>query len=476
MTDKIIEGTRNGEPRRRLVLGLLCTAFFTVVTDSTSVFTALPSIQSDVDFNGLGVHWVVTAFALTSGGFLLLGGRLSDHLGRRRMFLCGTGIFAAASFLCGVAWSPVVLILARAVQGAAGAITTPAALSILLRTFPDGPSRNRALGIWGALGGIGATAGLLLGGPVTEFLGWEWIFFVNIPLGIAVLIAGRLVLEPDERRSRETPRFDIAGALAVTGALTVLVHTIVGIPRYGLSDTRTLGGGVACALLFGLFVHIERRSAAPLVPFRIFSSPVLVGGNVVVLVAGMAVDGMLYLFTVYSQAVLGYSALQFGLTMTVMTGSSVVAVYLGQELVSRFGFRVVASVGMGLLSLASLLLARSAERGGAAAVPALLIFGIGMGAAFVASQIAALSDVAPSDEGLAAGIEETSFAIGSPLGVAVVAAVSRTYADRPDGSNLSGVTDGFVVAFAAVALLTTIGLVVATLPLKRSTTISSTNR
>lgn len=450
--------------RRWFVLAMLCTAFFTVVTDSTSVFTALPSIQRDLLFASGGLHWIVTAFAVASGGLLLLGGRLADRFGRRRMFCSGTGLFVCASLLCGLAWSPVILITARTFQGVAAAIVTPAALAILINTFEAGADRNRALGVWGGLGGIGATAGLLLAGPITEFLGWEWIFFINVPLGSSVLVVGPLLIPKDQEPVTMGRSFDLTGAVLITLAVAVLVYAIVSAPLRGWASVHTIVAFTIALLGLLAFLLVERRTFDPLIPSRVFRSSALVVGNVVVLIAGMSVDGMLYLFTLYAQTLLGYTALRFGLTMTLMTGTSVVAVSIGQALVGRFGYRVVAAGGMALIGCGSLLLTGVAARGYTVVVPGLLLFGLGMGCAFVASQIAALTDVDEADAGLAAGIEETSFAIGSPLGVAVLAAAIAGF----DVQTAAPSSD-LAPAFGIVALFAFVGCVAALGLLRRRT-------
>lgn len=445
-----------GERRRWLALAVLCTIFFVSVTDSTIVYTALPSIDDDLNFAGSGVEWIILAYALTTGGFLLLGGRAADLLGRRRMFMVGVTVFTAASLLCGFSWSAGMLIAARAAEGIGAAIMTPAALSILMATFPDGPARNKALGIWGSLGGIGATVGLLLGGPITDGLGWEWVFFVNVPIGVAVLVLAPLLLS--ESRERHAHRsFDGAGAFTITGGLLALVYALVQAPDHGWSSVQTIGLLATAIALICSFVIIESRSSAPLVPLRIFRSRTLVGGNVVVLAAGMSVDAVLFGFTLYAQQVLGYSAVQFGLAMGGMTVMSFVGVFAGQHFVTNVGFRIVATVGMVLIGAGSLLLTQVSDTSGFVGVIAagLAIFWPGMGAAFVASQIAALAGVAERDAGLASGIEETAFSVGSTMGVAIASTIVASHADLAAGIRT---TFGAVVVFAAVGLVAAVVL------------------
>lgn len=441
------------DPRRWWALALLCTAFFVGVTDSTIVYTALPTIEEKLGFSGSDVQWVVLAYLLTSGGFLLLGGRVADLLGRRRVFLAGVCLFTGASLVCGLSWSGGVLIAARAVEGLGAAIMVPAALSILMATFPEGAERNQALGVWGSLGGIGATVGLLLGGPLTDGLGWQWIFFVNVPVGVGVLVLSPGLLG-ESRQAGHRRSFDVAGAVTVTVALLAFVYAVVEAPTAGWTAARTVGLLVAAAALAGLFVFVEGRARAPLVPLRIFRSRTLVGGNLVVLAAGMAVDGLLFTFTLYAQQVLGYSAVRFGLAMAVMTVTSFVGVFVGQHLVTRVGVRPVAAVGMFLIGVGSLLLTQvSADSGFFGEIFfGLAIFGPGMGAAFVASQIAALAGVAERDSGLASGIEETAFTIGNTLGVAVLSTIAASRTDLVPGSQ---------AAFAGAVGFAVLGLIAA---------------
>jgi EmrB/QacA subfamily drug resistance transporter len=459
------------DPRRWKALALLGTAFFMVILDSTIVYVALPKIQQDLGLAASGVQWVVSAYLLSFGGFLLLGGRLADLLGRRRMFMIGAGLFAASSLTCGLAWSGPVLIGSRVVQGISAAIMAPTALSLLTTTFQDGPERNKALGIWGGIGGVGATAGLLLGGPITQGLGWEWIFFVNVPVGLSVVVLSPVLLR--ESRDRDRPRtFDVAGAATITASLLFLVSAITGGPQAGWRSARTIVLLGASAALFGLSLLIERRSSAPLVPLRVLRSPTLVGGNVVLLVAGMSVDGVLFLLTLYAQEVLGYSTVQFGLMTATMTVMSVVGAYGGQAAVTRIGFRLVAATGMVLVGVACLLLTQISVHGSFQddLLLALLIFGAGLGSAFVASQIAALEGVAEHESGLAAGLVDTSFSMGGALGLAVLStvAVARTNEMLLEGSQPQlAMTEGFRSAFVVALVFPCAGLVASLLLLGR---------
>jgi EmrB/QacA subfamily drug resistance transporter len=435
------------------------------VLDSTSVLAALPSIAEDLSFSPSGIQWVVTAYGVTLGGLLLLGGRIADLFGRRRVFMIAVALFAVASVLCGFAWSSEVLVVARALQGLGAAILTPAGLSILMTIFADGPDRNKALGVWGGLGGVGATAGLLLGGALTDTFGWAWIFFVNAPVCLAVLALSPFLLPESRDRGREQ-RLDMPGAVTMTAALVLLLYAIFMIADDGGLRGPTVALTVGAVALGALFVVIESRSAAPLVPLRIFRSRKLVGGNVVILVAGIAVDGLLIIMTLYAQQVLGYTAMQFGLTMTAMTVTSVAGVMAGQHVVTKVGSRPVAAAGLVLLGVACLVLSRLSADGTFVddLLIGLLIFGAGMGAAFVAAQITALGGVADDESGLASGIAESSFSIGTTLGVAVASAVAAAVTNNllADGSSpaLAQVT-GMRTALFVAAGFTALGLLAA---------------
>jgi EmrB/QacA subfamily drug resistance transporter len=446
--------------RRWLALALLGTAFFMVILDGTIVYVALPQIAAELGFSAGGVQWVMSAYLLCFGALLLLGGRCADLLGRRRVFMAGVGLFAGSSLLCGLAWSPAALVGARVVQGVSAAVMAPAALSVLLTVFPDGPDRNRALGIWGGIAGIGATAGLLLGGPVTAGFGWPGVFVINVPVGLAVLAFSRPLL-PESTDPSCARCFDIAGAAAVTAALVLLIYGIAGAPAAGWTGARTIAPLGASAVLLGLFGLIEARSRAPLVPLRIFRARALAGGNLVLLAAGMSVDGTLLIVTLYAQGVLGYSAAQFGLMTAVMTVTSAAGAYTAQAVVTRAGVRPVGAAGMALAAAACLLLTRVSV--GGSYWPdlffGLLIFGAGLGSAFVAAQIAALTGAAERESGLAAGLADSSFNIGSALGIAILSTVAVAWAGPEAGP--AAVTDGFRAAFAAAAGIATLGAVLA---------------
>jgi EmrB/QacA subfamily drug resistance transporter len=456
------------DPRRWLALALLGTAFYMVVLDSTIVYVALPSIEDALGFSTGGLQWVISAYLLSFGGLLLLGGRSADLLGRRRMFMVGVGLFGGSSLVCGLAWSDEALLAARVVQGTAAAIMAPTALSLLMSVFPEGPERNKALGIWGGIGGVGATSGLLIGGPVTAGLGWEWVFFINVPVALGVLSLCRALL-PESRERPLRRVFDVAGAATVTTALVLLVYAVSEAPDAGWTDVQTIGLAAGGAALLVLFTFIESRSSAPLVPLRIFRSRTLVGGNLVLLTAGATVDGMLIIVTLYAQEVLGYSTVEFGLMVAVMTVMSVVGAVGGQALVTRVGPRPVAVVAMILLGTACLLLTQVSAEGSFISdiFLGLLVFGAGLGAAFVASQIAGLAGVTERESGLAAGLVDSSFNIGSALGIAILSTVAIARTDDVVGNTNQPVdpafamTEGFQSAFLVAFGIASVGAVCA---------------
>ena len=461
------------DPRRWWALALLCGAFFMVILDAAIVTVALPSIQEDLSFTAQGLQWVVSAYALTFAGLLLLGGRAADMLGRRRVFMVGLALFTTASLLCGLAWSDEALIGARAFQGVGAAVMTPTALSIITTLFAEGAERNKALGIWGALGGFGATTAWLIGGPLVDGLGWEWVFFINIPVGLAA-IALCPVLLPESRAATATRSYDPAGAITITGALVLLVYAVVEAPESGWTSARTLLLFTASAALFGVFALVESRHPAPLVPLRIFRTRTIVGANAVMLLFATVAFGMPFILTLYAQQVLGYSAVEFGLSSVVFPAMAAAGSILGQAIVLRVGFRPVAAVGMALMGAGALLLSQVSVDGSyfGDIFLGLLLFGPGIGLAFVTATVAALAGVPEHESGLASGLSNTAFQMGAAIGTAVVAtvAVSRTddyLAANAGASSLVALNEGFRSAFLATAVLAGIGVALALLLLGR---------
>jgi EmrB/QacA subfamily drug resistance transporter len=458
--------TRNvRDPRRWWALALLCGAFFMVILDGTIVLVALPSIGADLGFSEQGLQWILSAYALTYGGLLLLGGRAADLLGRRRLFMAGVLLFTAASLMCGLAWSPAALLAARVVQGAGAAIMTPTALSIISTTFPEGPERNKALGIWGALGGVGASAAWLIGGPLVDGPGWEWIFFINVPFGLAALALSPVLLR--ESRATLTRRsYDPGGALTITGALVLLVYALVEAPDAGWGDAQTLVPVAGAAVLLAAFALIESRHAAPLVPLGLLRSRTVAGANLVMLLLGTVAVAVPFVLTLYAQQVLGYSALEFGVGSVVLAVTVTVGAIAAQAMVPKLGSRAVAATGMALTATGSLVLTQVSVGGSyfGDIFFGLLIVGPGIGLAFVTATVAALAGVAEHESGLASGLSNTALQLGSALGVAVVTtvAVSRS-ADYPGAHPLVALNAGLQSAFLAVVVLAGIGMALARL-------------
>jgi EmrB/QacA subfamily drug resistance transporter len=415
------------DPRRWKALALVCAAFFMTVLDVSIVNVALPSIGKALDFSRDNLQWVITAYAITFGGFLLLGGRSADLLGRRRVFMVGVAVFTIASFLCGLAWSEGVLIAARAIQGLGAAIISPAALSIITTTFEEGPERNKALGIWGAIGGSGAAVGVLAGGVLTKYLGWEWIFFVNVPVGVtAFALCKRYVRE--SRSDREsTP--DWAGAVTVTAGLALLVYAVSKAPSHGWGSAWTLSRLAVAAGLLLAFLAIEARAKDPLMPFRIFRVRTVAGANVAGLLLGAVVFSNFFLLTLYVQQVLGWSALRAGLTFIATAGSAVLWAGVAQALVTKVGPKPVMIAGFVAMTVGLLWYTQIPVDGSywPDLLPGYLIVGFALPFSFIPVAIAALAGVEAHEAGLASGLINTAQQIGGAIGVAITSSVSISH-------------------------------------------------
>lgn len=455
--------------RRWLGLAVLCAAFFMVILDVAIVNVALPTIQIDLDFSEQDLQWVVSAYALAFGGLLLLGGRMADLLGRRRLFMLGIVIFAAASLLAGLAWSDVTLIVARAAQGVGAAVMTPAALSILMTTFREGKERNAALGIWGAVGASGGTVGVLLGGILTDTIGWEWIFYLNVPVGLAVLALAPVLLR--ESRAESAHRhFDLTGALSVTAGTALLVYALVEANSAGWASGQTLGVLAGAAALFALFVVTELRSKAPLMPFSIFRLRAVTGSNVAGFALGAALFGMIFILTLYMQQVLGYSPIETGLAWLAMSLTAFISSIVSSVMVTRIGPRMPLAAGLVIVGVGLYLLSRIPSDGAYLGdlFPGLLVTGLGLGGSFVALSIGALDGVAERDAGLASGLSNTTQQVGGALGVAVLSSVAISRSDDLIAGGTAAtvaLTDGFQIAlivasgFAIAGALATLALV-----------------
>jgi EmrB/QacA subfamily drug resistance transporter len=451
---------------KNLALALLAMTQFVVVLDAAIVNVALPSIGRDLDFARDDLSWVVNAYTLFFGGFLLLGGRLSDLLGRRRMFIWGMVLFAAASLAGGLAQSDIWLIAARAVQGLGAAIVSPAALSIVTTTFTEGAERNRALGVWGAVAGSGGAAGVLLGGILTETLGWEWVLFVNTPIGIAAALLAPYLL--NESRDARSPSFDFAGAVSVTGGLALLVYTLVDANDVGWGSTQTIVLGAISVALLAAFLVIEARRRYPLMPFSIFRLRTLRGANVVGLLIGMSLFSMFFFISLYMQQVLGYEPLEAGLAYLPLAGLIIISAGVASQLVTRIGFKPTLIVGLLLVAAGQVWFSQVSAPGGSYVGDILfasMLAAVGLGFAFVPVTIASVTGTRPDEAGLASGLINTSQQVGGALGLAVLATIAT---GRTDDVIASGernpaiaLTEGFQDAFLAGAGLALLGALLA---------------
>jgi EmrB/QacA subfamily drug resistance transporter len=451
--------TNQPDPRRWLALAVVGTAFFMTVLDVSIVNVALPTIAADLHFSPENLQWVVTAYALTFGGFLLLGGRAADLLGRRRVFMVGVVVFSLASLVCGLSNSDGMLIAARAVQGLGGAIISPAALSIVSATFTEGAERNKALGIWGALGGSGAAVGVLAGGVLTKYAGWEWIFFVNVPVGAAVFLAAPRIIR-ESRVQVAARHFDPLGAVTITSGLALFVYALSRAPFVGWGTARTILLILASVALLIAFVVIERTVDEPLVPFQIFRIRTVAGANVVGALLGATLFANFFVLTLYVQDVLGYSALKTGITFLATAGTAVLAAGVAQALVTRVGVKPILATGLVLMTAGMLWYTQIPVDGSywTDLLPGYLFVGVGIAFSFVPVTIAALAGVPEREAGLASGLINTSQQIGGGIGVALASTVfiSHIGSGRP---TLQTLTDAYALAFWVLVAFSVLALI-----------------
>ena len=430
---------------KTLALILLAAAQFVVVLDASIVNVALPSIGSDLSFSQDNLSWVINAYVLIFGGFLLLGGRMADLLGRRRVFVGGLVLFSLASLLGGLATTEGQLIAARALQGLGGALLSPAALAILTTMFAEGKERNKALGVWGAVAGSGGAAGVLLGGVLTDGLGWEWVFFVNVPVCLAVAFFALRTLP--ESRNAATGRFDIAGAVSITAGLSLFVYTLVDANNAGWGSAQTLGlGGLSIALI-AAFVFVELRSPAPLVPFRIFRNRTITGANIAGILTAASLFSMFFFVSLYMQQILGFSPLEAGVAYLPLSVGIIGAAGAASVLTTRIGFKPVFIGGLVLVAIGLAWFSQVSVGGsyvGDVLFPSILA-ALGLGFVFVAMTIAAVTGVADEDAGLASGLINTSQQVGGALGLAILATVANGVTDG--ARDPVAVTEGFQAAF-----------------------------
>jgi EmrB/QacA subfamily drug resistance transporter len=458
------------DPKRWKALAVLGIAYLMVVLDVSIVNVALPSIQTDLNFSPENLQWVISGYALTFGGLLLLGGRIGDLLGRRRLFMIGLGLFAITSLVAALSVSSGMLIAARLLQGAAGAILSPSVFSIVSVTFEEGAERNKALGILGGIAGSGAAIGVLAGGVLTEYAGWEWIFLVNVPIGIATLFfVPRYVRE--SRATNLTRHFDAAGATTVTAGLMFLVFGLTQSTNNGWTSGKTIGALSAAAVLIATFLFIEARSRSPLVPLSFFRKRTPTGANIIGFGLGTMIFGVFFMLSLYMQQVLGYSAMQTGVGYLAVALTAVAAAGASQALVTKLGVKPVLITGMVLLGLGLAFFSQVSVGGSYVRdlLPGFLLIGVGMGFSFVPISIAALAGITSTEAGLASGLINTSQQIGGALGIAILATVSTTRSDNllaGGTERAAALTGGFSIAFWVAAAFAVVSLV-ATIALLR---------
>jgi EmrB/QacA subfamily drug resistance transporter len=450
--------------RKWLALALLSVVQFMVVLDIAIVNVALPSIKVDLGFSQENLQWVISAYALVFGGFLLLGGRAADLLGRRRLFLAGLVVFTLSSLLAGFAWSEASLIAARALQGLGAAVITPAALSILSTTFVEGRERNVALGVWGAVGGFGAAAGLLMGGILTDTVGWEWIFFVNVPVGVAALAMTPRLLS--ESRDARVKSFDAAGAVLVTVGLSSLVYAITQAGQDGWLAGKTVAFFAAALVLLVGFVGWELRHPEPLMRFGIFRLRTLSGANVASFILNITTLSTFLTLTLYMQQVLGYSAMKTGFAFLAIAGNAIVSSTVAAQLVTRIGVKPVLVTGLTALAAGILYLTQISVGGSYVAdlLPGFLLIALGVGFSFVPISIAALAGVESAEAGLASGLINTSQQIGGALGIAALSTIATSRTDDAlagGATQTSALVTGFQGAFVAAVIVAGLGIAVA---------------
>lgn len=453
-----------------LALVLLAVSQLILALDYTIIFVALPSLGAELGFSALHLQWVVSAYSLVYGGFLLIGGRLSDLLGRRRMFMIAMGLFGLGSLLGGLADSQSLLIIARGLQGLGGALLSPATLSLIMSNFEEGQERNRAMGIWAAMGGVGLSLGLLLGGLLTSYIGWESTFFVNVPIAVLVLILAPIALK-ESRTSSRSRHFDVAGSLSVTAGMLLIVYYLIQSPVDGWLNSRTIIPGVIGLVLLILFVIIETRTREPLIPFRLFRLRSLTGAALTATIFSASFGTLYYFLTLYTQEVLHYSAIQSGLSFLPLTLSALLGAKLINKMISTIGVAGTIASGMGLGAIGFMLLTGLSETGSAwGIIPGMVIIGLGQAFVFTTMYIAGSTNIDMNEQGLASSIVSTGQQIGGAIGLAVIMAVISTFSgtNAPMESMAPGDLNGAIrIAFIMNIVTTLIGILVAFVTLKQ---------
>ncbi len=466
--------TTSQDPRRWKALALLSLAQFLIIMDTSIIGVALPAIQQEFSFSQSDLQWIFSAYVIVFGALLLLGGRLSDILGQRRIFIIGFAILTAASVVAGLASSGNVLITARALQGVGAALIAPSALSALMNLFTIPSERNKAMGFWGAAAPAGGTAGVFLGGIITAYVDWTWVFLINVPIGIAVLALTRTLIP---QGTRQKGRVDYLGAVSITGALILLVYAIVTANDAGWISIQTVSLLLTSAALLGVFTIIQKRSREPLMPLRIFKTPNLLASNIVMALLGAAWIPMWFFLNLYLQQVQGYGAFESGLALLPMTAAiMVLMIGASARLIRRFGVKHSLVAGLGLLAVAMLMfVATPSTKGGFAThvLPASLVAAVGMSLAYIPALTSAASHAKKEESGLASGIVNTSYQIGSALGLAIMVAIAsaQTLSDGNNGiPSIDALNNGFHLAFIIAAIVAAISAIVAFIAIKKPNT------
>jgi EmrB/QacA subfamily drug resistance transporter len=472
-TATVVESPPRAVPSKWLVLVIACLAQFMVVLDASVVNIALPSVQRGLHFSAANLQWVVNGYTLIFGGFLLLGGRAADLLGRKRLFTAGVLLFTLASLLNGFAQSSGMLIVGRGLQGLGGALVSPAALAIITTTFTDSGERTKALGVWSAIAASGAAVGLLMGGVLTDIASWRWVFFVNVPVGI-ITIAMALRYVAESRIEVENRSFDLAGAVTVTGGLVVLVYAIVKAQVYGWGSAKTIGLLAAAVALLAVFLMIEARSKAPLMRLSIFRIRALAVADLVLLLVASGMFGMFFFASLYVQEILGYSPLRAGLAFLPVTAGIIIGAGVAQQLIKRVGVRNVSTFGIALASAGMLVLTQLPVHGQYVSdlLVGLLPMSLGMGLTFVPITLMGTSGVSDDDAGLASGLFNTAQQVGGSLGLAILStlAASQTASvlhGTSPAAVLAARVSGYHVAFLAAAIMLASGVVIMSFALRR---------